>query len=147
MAGVAACERSELWCCPMAQHAFDDAMASTAGGPRSAPVSAGGGWKRLFWFAVAAAGVGFAGYVYFVPYHQMANALDSRSRELGEERRAGQALSAERDRLAAGAGASAAPARAAEPYPSEAARPDDGKRRAAVTALSEQLATPLQELG
>ena len=61
--------------CPMAQHAFDDAMVGVNGAQRPTSTStSGGGWKRLFWFAIAAAGVGFAGYVYFVPYHQMRSA-------------------------------------------------------------------------
>jgi hypothetical protein len=122
----------------MAQHAFDQAMATVSGAQR--PASAGG-WKRLFWFAIAAAGVGFAGYVYFVPYHQIASALDSRSRELGEQRKAEEALTAERDRLKASIGKLGG----SEPAPTKGA--DDAKPAADVTAIVEQLKTPLEELG
>jgi hypothetical protein len=79
----------------MAQHAFDDSVA----GLRPAQRASSSGWKQLFWFAVAAAGIGFAGYVYLVPYHQVASALDARSRELHEERASGEVVTAERDRL------------------------------------------------
>ena len=42
----------------------------------------GGGWKQLFWFAVAFTGLGFAGYVYLVPYQKMQHAVGSRQAEL-----------------------------------------------------------------
>jgi hypothetical protein len=125
----------------MAQHALDEAMAGVRGAPRSA---AGGGWKQLFWFAVAAAGLGFAGYVYFVPYHQIASALDSRSRELSEERKAGEMLTAERDRLKAGVGGKL---EAVEPAKGGGGGDDDGKRAADLETIATQLKTPLEELG
>jgi len=128
----------------MAQHAFDEAMASVSGAPRAQ--SRGGGWKQLFWFAIAAAGVGFAGYVYFVPYHQIASALDSRSRELGEQRKAEEALTAERDRLKAGI-IRRDPSAASAVEEDSNKGGDATKHAADVSALVDQLKTPLEELG
>jgi hypothetical protein len=67
----------------------------------AAQVRSGGSWKSLLYFAVAAAGVGFAGYVFFVPYHQMQSALSTRLAELGAERGAAQETAGERDKLKA----------------------------------------------
>jgi len=58
----------------MARSAFDSMAV-----PRA---SSGSGWKALLWFAVAAAGVGFAGYVFLVPYQKMQSALNLRTAEL-----------------------------------------------------------------
>ena len=52
----------------MARYAFDDPMAAS---------SSGSSWKSLFYFLLAAAGVGFAGYVYVVPYSKMERAVGS----------------------------------------------------------------------
>jgi hypothetical protein len=74
----------------MARYAFDDPMAVS---------SSGGSWKSLFYFALAAAGVGFAGYVYLVPYSKMERAIGSNQSAVADERRAAEAAIAERDKL------------------------------------------------
>ena len=56
-----------------------------AGAPRS-----GGGWKQLFWFAVAFTGLGFAGYVYVIPYQKMQHSVGTRQAELASERAAAE---------------------------------------------------------
>jgi hypothetical protein len=52
-------------------------------------------------YALAAAGLGFAGYVFLAPYQKMKSALATRSAELGEQRAASDELTADRDRLKA----------------------------------------------
>jgi hypothetical protein len=76
----------------MARYAFEDPMAGVR--QRS-----GGGWKQLFWFAVAATGLGFAGYVYVVPYQKMEHAVGTRQTELASARSAADDATAERDKL------------------------------------------------
>ena len=76
----------------MARYAFEDPLAG--GQPRS-----GGGWKQLFWFAVAFTGLGFAGYVYLIPYQKMQHAVGTRQAELASERAAAEQATAERDKL------------------------------------------------
>ena len=98
----------------MARQAFDDPLAGShasaasgaplaslppPGGSFAASSSSGIGWKNLFWLAVAVAGLGFAGYLYLMPYRQLNGTLDSRSRELHQEREEGQKLTTERDQL------------------------------------------------
>jgi len=56
-------------------------------------------WRNLFWLSVAALGIGFAGYLYLMPYRQLNGTLASRSRELHQERQEGQKLTSERDEL------------------------------------------------
>src|SRR5262245_21150956 len=51
-------------------YAFDESMGSQ---PRV--VKSGGGWKVALALMLAAAGVGFAGYVYFVPYQKLTGAV------------------------------------------------------------------------
>ena len=63
--------------------------------------SSSGGWKSLFYFAVAAAGLGFAGYVYLVPYSKMERAVGSGASAVVEQQRAAAAAVAERDKLKA----------------------------------------------
>jgi hypothetical protein len=75
---------------------FGDPMAHQMSG---VPVRSGGGWKWLFWFAVAVLGLGFAGYVYLVPYQRIQSALSTRMGEVGAERSAAQEVGAERDKL------------------------------------------------
>jgi hypothetical protein len=74
----------------MARYAFDDPMAAS---------SSGGSWKSLFYFALAAAGVGFAGYVYLVPYSKMERAVGSNQSAIADERRAAESAIAERNKL------------------------------------------------
>ena len=76
----------------MARYAFDDPMAAS---------SSGGSWKSLFYFLLAAAGVGFAGYVYVVPYSKMERAVGSNESAIADERRAAEVAIAERDKLKA----------------------------------------------
>ena len=76
----------------MARYAFDDPMAVS---------SSGGSWSRLFYFLLAAAGVGFAGYVYLVPYSKMERAAGSNQSAIADERRAAEAAKTERDKLKA----------------------------------------------
>ncbi len=55
--------------------------------------------KALFFFAVAFCGLGFAGYVYLVPYHKMQNAVAVRQAEVATQRAAAEEATAERDKL------------------------------------------------
>jgi outer membrane protein OmpA-like peptidoglycan-associated protein len=114
--------------------AFDNPMAGVQTAQRS-----GGGWRQLFWFMVAFTGLGFAGYVYVVPYRQMAGALETKSRELNDLRSGGQELSAERDRLKASIGKheTAEKEKAAQ----------TAKRKADLDAMAAQLKTALEGLG
>jgi hypothetical protein len=59
------------------------------------------GWKTMLWFSVAAAGLGFAGYVFLVPYQNAQHLLGTRTAELGAERTTVAETTAERDRLKA----------------------------------------------
>jgi hypothetical protein len=93
----------------------------------------------MFWFAVAAAGVGFAGYVFLVPYQKMQNALGTRNAELGIARSATAEAEAERDKLKA----QLSRFTEAEKEKSSA----ESKRKADVDALITQLRPALEELG
>ncbi len=55
--------------------------------------------KALFWFAVAFCGLGFAGYVYLIPYQKMVHAVGVRQAELATQRAAADEAAAERDKL------------------------------------------------
>src|SRR4029079_8075861 len=76
----------------MARYAFDQPMAVS---------SSGGSWKSLFYFLLAAAGVGFAGYVYLVPYPKMERAVGGNQSAVADERRPAESAVAERDKLKA----------------------------------------------
>ena len=78
----------------MTRYAFEDQVAAV-------PQRSGGLWKQLFWFAVAATGLGFAGYVYVVPYQKMEHAIATRQTELSSARSAADQATAERDKLKA----------------------------------------------
>ncbi len=85
---------------------FADAMSYGFNDPFSAAPPAiqirrVGGWKLLAGMMLAAAGVGFAGFVYVGPYRQVTRALDDRIAELGKQRGSTDDLSSERDRLKA----------------------------------------------
>jgi hypothetical protein len=103
------------------------------------PARSGGGWKAMFWFAVAAAGVGFAGYVFLVPYQKMQTALGSRNAELSSERTTQAELTAERDKL------KAAIAKYTDVEKEKATT--ESKRKADVDALITTLRPALEELG
>jgi len=124
----------------MAYGGFDDPMAQMQAvtDPRLRK-SGGGGWKALLGLMFAAAGVGFAGYVYFVPYQKLAGLVGTRTTELAEQRTAAETAVAERDKLK-----------------SELARRDsqdkeraagEGKKQASVAAVAAELKTALGELG
>jgi hypothetical protein len=116
----------------MARYAFEDPMAGAQ--PRS-----GGGWKQLFWFAVAFTGLGFAGYVYVIPYQKMEHAVGTRQAELASERTVAEEATAERDKLKA----------KLESYTStdKDKAETETKRRSTADALSLALKTGLEELG
>jgi hypothetical protein len=99
----------------------------------------GSGWKAMLWFAVAAAGVGFAGYVFLVPYQKMQSLLGSRTTELAIEHTTVTETTAERDKLKA----SLAKFTDAERDKSAA----DGKHKADVDALIAALRPSLEPLG
>jgi hypothetical protein len=115
----------------MARYAFDDPMAMSSSG--------GGSWKSLFYFALAAAGVGFAGYVYIVPYSKMERAAGSNSSAIADERRATEAAVAERDKLKADV----------EKYRAAAADKASGeaKQKTTLDTLSTTLKPGLEALG
>jgi hypothetical protein len=117
----------------MARYAFDDPMAAAR------QVRSGGGWKSLFWFAVAAAGVGFAGYVFLVPYQKLQSMLSTRLTELGAERGAAQEATVERDKLKAEV------AKYAALVTDKAVV--DTRRKGQVEAIAAQLKPGLEELG
>jgi hypothetical protein len=136
----------------MARHdAFDDPLAGLPA-PRGPTVpfspapplpppgaTAGGSWKQLLWFTVAAAGLGFAGYLYLVPYRQLTGALENRSHELQQEQADGKEAAAERDLLKT----SVDKFEADEKGRAAAA----AKGRQMIEALAAQLKPPLEELG
>lgn len=93
----------------------------------------------MFWFAVAAAGVGFAGYVFLVPYQKMQNALGTRNAELGIARQATAEAEAERDKLKT----QLSKFTDAEKEKASA----ETKRKGDVDALITQLRPALEELG
>jgi len=114
----------------MARYAFDDPMAVS---------SSGGSWKSLFYFLLAAAGVGFAGYVYLVPYSKMERAVGGNQSAIADERRAAEAAVAERDKLKselAKANAAAADKSAS-----------DAKHKGTIDGLATQLKPGLEALG
>jgi hypothetical protein len=116
----------------MARSTFDSSMAV-------APARSSGGWKAMFWFAVAAAGVGFAGYVFLVPYQRMQSALGTRSAELSDVRATVTETTAERDKLKASL------AKYTDADKDKVAA--ETKRKEAVDALITQLRPGLEGLG
>jgi len=115
----------------MARYAFDD--------PHIAVSSSGGSWKSLFYFALAAAGVGFAGYVYVVPYQKMERAAGSNQSAIADERHAAEVAMAERDKLKADLAK----------YTSDAAdkNASAAKHKTTIETLSMQLKPGLEALG
>ena len=114
----------------MARYAFDDPMAMS---------SSGGSWKSLFYFLLAAAGVGFAGYVYLVPYSKMERAVGSNQSAIADERRAAEIAITERDKLKADVARLKA-------VVDEKATADD-KRKKTIDTLATQLKPGLEALG
>jgi hypothetical protein len=103
------------------------------------PARSGSGWKAMLWFAVAASGVGFAGYVYLFPYQQMQNKLGTRTAELSIEHAAVSDATAERDKL------KTTLAKFTEAEKDKASA--DEKRKADVDGLIAQLRPSLEPLG
>jgi hypothetical protein len=93
----------------------------------------------MLWFAVAAAGVGFAGYVFLVPYQKMQSALGVRTQELAVERTNAAEAAAERDKL------KATVAKFTDAEKEKAAA--EAKRKADVDALIAALRPSLEPLG
>lgn len=125
----------------MARYAFDDPMAGQSASATMATHAArsGGGWKALFWFAIAATGLGFAGYVFLVPYQRVQTALHARAGEMGALKTAADEATAERDKLKAEVEKYAA----AEKDKSAA----DAKRKGALDGMAGALKPGLEELG
>ncbi|MES1207511.1 MAG: hypothetical protein ABUS79_16365 [Pseudomonadota bacterium] len=95
--------------------------------------------KTLFLLAVAFCGLGFAGYVYLVPYQKMQHAVAVRQAELATQRSAAEEAAAERDKLK-------------EKLDTYATADKDrsaveDKKKAATDALSSGLKGGLEELG
>jgi hypothetical protein len=95
--------------------------------------------KALFWFAIAFAGLGFAGYVYLIPYQKMQHAVALRQAELATQRAAADEAGAERDKLKARVDSYVS----ADKDKSAA----EAKRQASLEALSTGLKGGLEELG
>src|SRR5262245_48288347 len=114
----------------MARYAFDDPMAVSA---------SGGSWKSLFYFALAAAGVGFAGYGDLVPYQKMERAVGSNQSAIADERRAAEVAVSERDKLKADLAK----------YKADAAdkAASDAKHKTTIDTLATQLKPGLEALG
>ncbi len=72
---------------------------SFGGGQPPVQIQRVGGWKLLVGAMLAAAGVGFAGYVYLGPYQKLTKVLNAQTAELGDERTASQQLVDEREKL------------------------------------------------
>jgi len=113
----------------MARYGFDDPMA----------VSSGGSWSKLFYFLLAAAGVGFAGYVYLVPYQKMEHAVGGNQSAIADERKAAETAIAQRDKLQADV----------ERYRAAAAEKSasDTKHKATIDTLVTTLRPGLEALG
>ena len=116
----------------MARYAFDDPMAVAVS-------SSGGSLSKLFYLLLAGAGVGFAGYVYVVPYQKMEHAAGNNQSAIADERRAAETAIADRDRLKADV----------EKYKAAAAvkLDSDGKRKTTIDTLATTLKPGLEALG
>jgi hypothetical protein len=95
--------------------------------------------KTLFFFAVAFCGLGFAGYVYLVPYQKMQHAVAMRQAELATQRAAAEEATAERDKLKEKLDTYVS----ADKDKSAA----DAKKKAGTDALATGLKAGLEELG
>lgn len=95
--------------------------------------------KALFLFAVAFCGLGFAGYVYLVPYQKMQHAVALRQAELATQRAAADEATAERDKLKEKLDAYVS----ADKDKSSV----EAKKKAATDALSTGLKGGMEELG
>jgi hypothetical protein len=88
---------------------------------------------------LAAAGVGFAGYVYLVPYSKMERAVGNNQSAIADERRAAEAAVSERNKLKDDL----------SKYASLAADKSatESKKKTTVDTLSTQLKPPLEAMG
>jgi hypothetical protein len=78
-------------------YGFDDPMMGT----QTRLQKRGGGARAFLGLMLAAAGVGFSGYVYFVPYKKLASVIEASKSERDQANRAAQGALAERDKLKA----------------------------------------------
>lgn len=69
--------------------------------PPSVQIHRVGGWKLFAGAALAAFGIGFAGFVYLGPYLKLTKVVRAQTAELNEERGSTDQLTAERDKLKA----------------------------------------------
>jgi hypothetical protein len=69
--------------------------------PPTVQIQKVGGWKLFAGALLAAAGVGFAGFVYLGPYQKVTKIVHERTDELNHERGSTDELAAERDKLKA----------------------------------------------
>ena len=93
----------------------------------------------MFWFAVVSAALGFAGYVFLVPYQRVMSSLGQKNSELAEAHAASEAATAERDKLKSEVTRLEALAKDKETA--------DAKKRGGADALGSLLKTSLEELG
>jgi flagellar motor protein MotB len=95
--------------------------------------------KALFWLAVAFCGLGFAGYVYLIPYQKMLHAVALRQAELANQRAAADEAAAQRDKLKA---------RLDTYVDADKEKADaESKKKATLDALAAGLKGGLEELG
>ena len=104
-----------------------------------AATRSGSGWKSLLWIAFGMAGVGFAGWVYLVPYQKMQHAVGSQQSEVASERSTAESVTAERDKLKAEVARYAEEAKAKEST--------ESKHKATVDTLIGDLKPGLEQLG
>jgi hypothetical protein len=124
---------------PHASSGLSAPLAPVPAPPAFSPSIARARWKNLLWLSIAAVGVGFAGYLYLMPYRQLTGTLETRSRELHQEREEGHQLATERDQLKSSVD---------KFQSSEKDRSDKvAKAQQEMDALAAQLKPALQELG
>ena len=79
---------------------YNDPFSAGAAAP-AVQVQRVGGWKLFAGAVLAAAGVGFAGFVYLGPYLKLTKVVTAQTSELNETRGSTDQLTAERDKLKA----------------------------------------------
>jgi len=124
------------FCVPMAYGYSDSLMGAQQ---PQVQIKKVGGWKLLLGLMLAAGGLGFAGYLYAVPYKKLNRALTERAAETGEARTQLDKTIAERDKLNAELG------RRDEADREKAATA--GKKTEALEALTAELKTALGAVG
>ncbi|MEO5767533.1 MAG: hypothetical protein ABIS92_04225 [Polyangia bacterium] len=112
---------------------------SFVGGHPPVQIQRVGGWKALAGAMLAAAGLGFAGYVYLGPYQKLTKEMAVRTAELGEERTSSQDVAAERDKLKRQI--------AERDSADQNKAASQSRRQQAVDAFAAELKTPLAAFG